>query len=463
MSMRVTKLFLLSAIVVFLSACEKQKITLDDPSADTDAISTLVADMNQSYLVVSKTNKLPSGLEKALADAGGALESTLPEVGIAVATSADPSFMNKASKIKGVGDVVPNLEMDFIDPGETVEFNQDEAGNPPFSDDDDGLFNYQWGHTAIQAVDAWDEGYKGAGVRVGVLDTGFDLNHPDLIPNINFGLSTNFVAGEVLQYMLPDVFSHGTHTAGTIAAADNGFGTIGVAPEAELVLIKVLSDEGSGNSGDIWAGIIHAANVGCDVINMSIGSTFYKSGRGMDIPANVIAAYRTYYNRVVTYAYQQGVTVIASAGNSAIDFDHAADLMHMPSDASNAISISATAPYGWAWDFATNLDEPASYTNFGQSVIDFAAPGGDFDFPDNFWWWDMVMSTGNGGWYWSAGTSMASPHAAGVAALIIGKNGGDMKPAQVKAALRQSADDLGKPGKDDFFGHGRVNAYNAVK
>ncbi|MDX2429420.1 MAG: hypothetical protein QNK35_00715, partial [Bacteroides sp.] len=86
--MRVEKLLLLIAIAVFLSACEKEKITFDNPSADTNAISTLVADMNQSYLVVSKTNKLPAGLEKALAKAGGALKSTLPEVGIAVATSA---------------------------------------------------------------------------------------------------------------------------------------------------------------------------------------------------------------------------------------------------------------------------------------------------------------------------------------------------------------------------------------
>jgi subtilisin family serine protease len=76
------------------------------------------------------------------------------------------------------------------------------------------------------------------------------------------------------------------------------------------------------------------------------------------------------------------------------------------------------------------------------------------------WVFDLVFSTGNGGWYWSAGTSMAAPHASGVAALIIGANGGDMKPSQVEAALRSSADDLGKPGNDDFYGAGRVNAFN---
>jgi subtilisin family serine protease len=151
--------------------------------------------------------------------------------------------------------------------------------------------------------------------------------------------------------------------------------------------------------------------------------------------------------------------------------------VHIPADATGVISISATAPYGWAKaPLTANLDELASYSNYGTSAIDFAAPGGDFDYyfdaPDEFitfkglnrrvYVFDQVLSTVPGGYAWYAGTSMAAPHATGVAALIIGKNGGQMSPARVEAALRASADDLGKPGRDEQYGHGRVNAYRAV-
>ena len=173
--------------------------------------------------------------------------------------------------------------------------------------------------------------------------------------------------------------------------------------------------------------------------------------------------------------------MITSAGNEATDYDHNGPVVHMPSDGPNVISIAATAPIGWATDPGNIfLDNPASYSNYGQSVIDFAAPGGDSVYPGNesctiagllrpCWVFDLVFSTGSNlnpalaSYFWAAGTSMAAPHASGVAAIIIGKNGGSMHPAQVEAALLQSADDLGKPGNDDFYGNGRVNAYNAVR
>jgi subtilisin family serine protease len=138
--------------------------------------------------------------------------------------------------------------------------------------------------------------------------------------------------------------------------------------------------------------------------------------------------------------------VIAPAGNYASDGDHTADFIHLPGDAQGVISISATAPIGWATAPETTfLDNLASYSNFGRSVIDFAAPGGDVQYPGNenctiagltrpCWVFDLVFSTGNNGWYWSAGTSMAAPHAAGVAALIIGANGGEMSRRRTSGA-----------------------------
>lgn len=449
------------------------------------AIPVGAAGETRSYLIIAKGNALPRGLESAVQAAGGSITSTLPKIGIAVAESSSADFAAKAARIAGVRSIAPNVNLQWIRPGRQVELDA-AYGNPPTSGDDDFYFDLQWGHDAVDAPEAWNAGARGAGVRVAVLDTGFDTDHPDLAPNINFSLSQSFVPGETLAYALLDTFSHGSHTAGTIAAADNAFGTIGIAPEAELVLVKVLSDEGSGDFDWVIQGILHAADVDADVINMSLGAVLARHGyledNGTEDPsddywvsAREVAELAVALGRATTYAYQQGTTVIASAGNEANDGDHDKDVFHLPSDSPHVISVAATAPIGWATDPGNIfLDNPASYTNYGQSVIDFAAPGGDFVYPGNenctiagltrpCWVFDLVFSTGNNGWYWSAGTSMAAPHASGVAALIIGRNGGDMRPSQVEAALRASADDLGKPGNDDFYGAGRVNAGNYMK
>lgn len=441
----------------------------------------------RSYLLVAQ-NQLPTGLEAQVAAIGGTVERTIAEIGVAVVRSDNPDFQAQAAGIRGIQSALPNVTLQWIPPQEGEFVSVEDYGNPPSSGDDDPFFDLQWGHDAVDAPEAWNAGARGAGARVAVLDTGFDLDHPDLAPNIDFGSSANFVPGEELQYALPDAFSHGTHTAGTIAAADNAFGTIGVAPEATLVLVKVLNDAGSGSFEGVVEGIIHAANVDADVINMSLGAVLPRHGylddNGTEEPeddfwvsASEVAELVNMISRATTYAYRNGTLVIASAGNESTDGDHDADLLHLPSDATHVLSISATAPIGWAVDPTTFLDNLASYSNYGQSAIDFAAPGGDFLYafvdPAQLctvagltrpcYVFDYVFSTGNNGWYWSAGTSMAAPHAAGVAALIIGANGGDMKPQHVEQALRASADDLGKPGNDDAYGAGRVNAGNYFK
>ena len=453
------------------------------------AVAATVANAGE-YLLISKSNALPNGLAAKVQAAGGSITRTIDKVGIAAVRSTDPKFKAKAAAIAGIGAVVPDPVLNWI-PEETVAPGE-EFGNPPNSGDDDFYFDRQWGHDAVDAPEAWDAGYRGAGATVAVLDTGFDLDHIDLVPNIVSAVS--FVTGETPWYALSDAFSHGTHVAGTIAAADNAFGTIGVAPEAKLMLVKVLRDSGSGAFSWVIAGIVYAANEGADVINMSLGAYLEKSGfwdygdpedplDDIFVTAREVAELKNAIARATTYAYQRGSTVIAAAGNEAVDFDHTADLVHLPSAAPHVLSISATAPVGWALGSNPFLDNPASYTNFGQSAIDFAAPGGDYSYAfvdpaamctlggttRPCYVFDYVFSTGSNlnpslaSYFWSAGTSMAAPHASGVAAIIIGKNGGSMPPAQVEAAMRAAADDLGKPGNDDFSGAGRVNAANAVQ
>jgi subtilisin family serine protease len=371
-----------------------------------------------------------------------------------------------------------------------IESAMTDIVEPPFTGDDDFLFDLQWGHDAVNTQAAWARGHRGAGVRVAILDGGTDVDHPDLAPNSNFALSVDFT-GQGLQYACDDPFSHAAHIGGIVAAADNAVGTIGVAPEAELVWVKVLSDVlpperafnciGIGTFATVIEGIYYSADIGADVIKMSLGDLVLQGqGRGSD----EIAALRVTVNHAITYAENAGATVIVAAGNNGIDLNspEAASVIQFNSFASHAVSISGVGPLGWATDPGnTDLDTRAPYTNIGAG-IDFAAPGGNFVYPgipssdvcrvagETTWCFvfDQVLSTGNvdsgrfgcsyrgGCWYWSTGTSQAAAYASGIAALFIGEHGGDLKPVQVRRIMRQRADDLGPNGVDFLYGHGRV-------
>ncbi len=439
-----------------------------------------------TYVVSANQNKLDHKLAAQIEAAGGTITARLPQIGIAIVESDNPDFANSAGKIQGVRSAVGDVTLQFELPEPQEQISADAFTNPPNSGDDDRFFDLQWGHAAIDAAGAWNAGYRGEGAIVAVLDSGLYCGHLEFADNLLADASASFVPGE--GYCNTAGSSHGTHVAGTILAGDNGAGTIGVAPEAKLIAVKVLSSvNGSGSFAGIIQGIVHAADNGADVINMSLGVR-----GGIEVGGSATAELINATKRAVQYAGRQNALVVASAGNDARDLDHdsgveicdndgtcyRANLRAFPAQLPGVISVSATGPTGWAYDFDTDLDKLASYSNYGQSAIDFAAPGGDFIYPGSeactvkgvrvvCWAFDMVMSstTSSGGssfYGWSAGTSMAAPHLSGVAALIIGKHGGDMSPKAVERILRQSADDLGKNGNDDDYGKGRVNAARAV-
>ena len=480
-----------SAGLLFTSGCSKKDlepaqsagISSTQQATQADATVRLRA---KNYIIIATGDQLPSDIEGQTKSANGTMTALIGATGVATATSDDPNFAVNAAKIAGVRSVVHDFTYQGFDPQKerTIEAASDNV-NPPSTGDSNPLFPLQWGATAIHAPEAWNTGALGEGVVVADLDTGFELMHPDLQPNI--AGSYSFVPGEGAQFSGPG-FSHGTHTAGTIAAADNGIGVIGIAPKAKLLLVKVLGDAGSGSFSWLMSGIVYAAQHNASVVNMSLGAALPRNGKYLDDNGVVVNDAKATQellvalNKVTAYATKQGVTLIASAGNDANNGNQDQSLVHIPADATGVISISATGPLGWAKaPLTTNLDRFASYSNYGTPAVAFAAPGGDFSYYytskteavvfrgvyQYVWALDMVLSTGRiidgrARYTWAAGTSMAAPHTSGVAALIIGKNGGHMDPTRVEAVLRASADDLGKPGRDPYYGYGRVNAFRAV-
>jgi len=233
-------------------------------------------------------------------------------------------------------------------------------------------------------------------------------------------------------------------------------------------------------SSSVLRGIYYAANHGADVINISLGTLpFSRAGT---------RNYIHYVHLYVEYALRKGVSaVVVGAGNDSFDFDHSGNLTQAFCDVPEVICVSATGPTDSGPFFLgpfANIDAPALYTNFGASAIDVAAPGGNvsFDEQGNILGISFVHSacattdrefdsTGNivpgfcsSNGFTTAGnigTSFAAPHVSGLAALLISQLGHG-KSAQVRAAIENSADDLGKPGVDPFYGKGRINVARAL-
>jgi subtilisin family serine protease len=410
-----------------------------------------------------------SDIETSIRTAGGKVRRATKAAGVATAISSDPAFADRLRAAPGVVSVTEDRVVRWVPPTERAIAAS--------IGDDEGFFNpYQWAPKSIHAEEAWDLGARGRGVRVAVLDGGLNNNHRDLDANVDVRRSASMVDGFLFnQDEDPDGFSHATHVAGIVAAENNHNappnGTIGVAPEATIVGVKVLH-QGSGSFGDIIDGIIYAAKpineggAGVHIINMSLGATF-SSGEDTRV-----LALKAVMDQATTYAHEQGAVVIASAGNGdrqgrGIDHD-SGSWFTLPAQADHVLGISATGPAGFATG-ATNFTRMASYSNFGTNIVDFAGPGGDFSlFPDPNYVFDMVLSPGTlypetAGYFFAAGTSMSAPAVAGVAALIVEEMRLAKNPAAVEAKLRSSSDDLGPSGVDKDYGFGFVNAQKAVQ
>ncbi len=288
--------------------------------------------------------------------------------------------------------------------------------------------SFDWGIGAIGAYKVWGVS-TGKGVKVAVIDSGIQRTHPDLAANIKGGI--NFVVsaadGQVHPDQWDDESGHGTEVAGIIAAANNDIGYVGVAPEASLYAVKVMGANDIASMSDVLSGIYWAGANGMNVANLSLG-TWLSSAATI---AEETAA--------VNYAYARGVVLVASSGNS--PGGDCSTVIYPAAITGAVIAVGATTPD----------NSVASFSCHGPEV-ELAAPGvGN---------WAPTLEA-YGSYAQHAGTSVAAPFVAGVAALILQQNP-QFTPAQVRSRLDSTAFDIGAPGKDDYSGYGLVNAHDAI-
>jgi subtilisin family serine protease len=288
----------------------------------------------------------------------------------------------------------------------------------------DPLRSHQWGLDLIHA-DAAHPISDGSGATVAVIDTGIDASHPDLAGRILPGY--DFVDNDSTPQ---DGNGHGTHVSGIVAAdADNGIGVDSVAPGSSILPVRVLDDSGSGSDAAVAQGIDWATAHGADVINLSLGGSVPTPGLGLPDAMS----------EAVSRAVQHGVVVVAAAGNDALPF------CENNSEQGKVLCVGAV----------DKRENRSFFSSFGQGLSLVAPGGSDTPGTDE----DILSTWSDGNYQQLAGTSQATPHVSGVAALLVSL--GVRGQAAVQRILA-TATDLGPPGPDVQFGAGLVNAQAAV-
>jgi subtilisin family serine protease len=441
-----------------------------------------------------------------VAAADGTLVAAYDRIGVLVVHSANPAFAQQMRGVRGVQSAgatrtAPLTAAGTTDEGAARVLSAEQAARTArasaATEGSEPLEADQWDLRAIGADRAARINPGSSKVTVAVIDTGVDDTHPDLAPNFSAAQSANCVGGRAdtsegawRPYTADDY--HGTHVAGEIAAARNGIGVAGVAPGVKVAGIKVSDpDNGLFYPESVVCAFVFAADHGVEITNNSyyVDPWLYNCMDDPDQRAIVDAV-----NRAQLYAQRKGTLHLASAGNSNHDLD--SDAIVDASSPDDSTPVERTIDPHECFDVPTQLPGVVTvsatgvqnlksyYSSYGKGVVDIAAPGGDrrYQLPDTPSKDGRILSTmPNGGYAFLQGTSMASPHAAGVAALLKSKHPW-AGPAALQLLLKAQADNPGCPESYDqdgdgaqdavceggarlngFYGSGIVNALRAVK
>jgi subtilisin family serine protease len=492
------------------------------PSASTSTAAPTTS--ASTYIVLYKQAAVPGDVATTIRNSGGTLVYSYSQIGVAIARSSSPSFRDSLLKDQGIENASSTAGFAYQLPDEqadTGDSSQGDLPNTPASDSDT-FSSLQWDMRQIKAPEAHAVTGGSPAVLAGDIDTGLDYNHPDLRHNVDSADSANCLSGAPVAGSVAanDDNGHGTHTAGTIAAAANGIGIVGVAPNVRIAAIKSGTAAGFFFPEAVVCAFMWAGSHHFDVTNNSYFADPYEYNCKNDPTQRAIWQAES---RAILYAEQQGVTVVAAEGNDSDDTAHAIQDRTSPDDTTpqtrtihnDCAIIPAEVPGVIGVSATGDLRLKSFYSNFGVGVTEVAAPGGDSilqrtaaapngrvlsTWPATKGCSRKVTETGDpveptAVYCYLQGTSMASPQVTGTVALIISEFGtsqnpqnGKLRPGQVAALLQQTADPQacpddatlalyapfpgfnselpqtcqGGPGDNSWYGKGIIDALNAV-
>jgi len=475
-------------------------------TAPIAVVQTAHAGTQQTYLVVYSGQGLPAGASSTISRAGGTVVAAYGAIGVAVVRSDSASFranLMKDSRVEGVSATAAFATRLNDGVADDSAAEADTSTPAPGSDPLSGL---QWDMDQMHSPEARAINGGSPSVTVGDIDTGLDFTHPDLAANVDYANSASCVSGapDTSPAAWNDDNGHGTHTAGTIAAAKNGIGIVGVAPNVKIAAIKAGNAAGFFFPEAVVCAFEWAASHNIQVTNNSYFADPWLFNCKNDPEQRAIW---TAERRAIKHAQQNGTVVVSAIGNQSDDLAHPTIDSTSPDDTTpvdrrvtNACAVVPVEVPGVIGVSADgNLMKKSFYSSFGVGVTQVVAPGGDSrqitpaavngrvlsTYPAAFAAGCARKVFSAGALYcYLQGTSMASPHVAGLAALIVSM--GITSPGAVTARINNTADPIACPtdytfyapfpaldggaaqscqggiGYNSWYGHGQVNALKAV-
>lgn len=441
-------------VVLGCSADEVASPTSGGPAEVASA--TPMTPIPGQYVVLMEEGQAGS-ITAATAPWASRVQMSHPVAGVATVSGFSASEAAELASRPGVAGVAQDMMVQWIPPREGITYKTISLPATEGTNQSGAFFfdQFQWYLRVTRADQAYASTNGGAGALVCILDSGIDPGHLDLAGKVDLARSTSFVPSEPF---IEDFNFHGTFVASLVSS--NGIGMASVAPDAKLCAVKVLDFTGNGSFGALIAGLVHSADVGADVINMSLGAYIDGSIPGAkDLFRALTAAAR--------YAGQKGALVVASSGNDGIDLqEDPVHLLHIPSQLPWVMSVGATAPTN-----QDGFDHLASYSNFGGSPrprgatgVDMVAPGGDF-LADGVIE-DLILAACSQfvcgdpvSYALAAGTSFASPIVAGAGAVLESNLAGNNSAEEFVTCILRGNDNV---GRTRIFGRGRLNVLKSA-